>query len=125
MDPFPAPLQPLPPYGYAPAQRQTSNKPKTGETIGFFISCGLQVALGAVVVFITMLAPLAYDSCGTDCGNVDRWMALLVASCVVAAVSGLGSIIFWFFKTRVAWTLSITVWLTMVIWLGVMMSGSS
>jgi hypothetical protein len=125
MDPFPAPPHPSPPHPYAQPQQQPSIKPQSGQTVGFFISFGLQLVLGALMVFVTMFAPLAYDSCGTDCSNVDRWMAFLVTSCVVAAVSGLGSLAFWFFNTKVAWTLSIVVWVSMVTWLVVLMSGSA
>ncbi len=103
----------------------TPGKPGTGQTIAFFLSFVLQLVLGFMVVFATMLAPLAYDSCDPDCVEVDRWMTILVASCVVAALCGLGSIIFWFFKTRVAWILSLVVWLSLAIWLSALLAGSA
>ncbi len=131
MDPFTNPGQQTPSYDYALVAQypygppQSTPKAGTIQTVGFTISVILQLVLGAVMVFFTMLAPLAYDSCGSQCDTVDRWMRMLVALCIFAGTFGLSSIISWFFKRGVAWILSSLVWLTMLVWFGVVISGSA
>jgi hypothetical protein len=146
MEPFIAPEQQPPTYGYSPVNPQgpmysqdpmyfqgpiyfqgppsAPGKAGSGQTVAFFISFVLQLVAGVIVLFGSMLPAFAYDSCGDDCGKVDRWVRILVGSGVVAAVCGIGSLIFWFFKTRVAWILSFAVWLSLVVWIVTFVSGS-